>query len=346
MMQPSGAASRPWGCGRRGYAATGACGHDRRGDVRTDGHDDGIHDDHRTWSLVGCSSIGPSILTVDRTQEQALARSVESAEGEPVRCEPSLAPIAKRFGIPSAPAPPEAYELCALTVTAFSGLGAREARGGPSRERHCTERGAHAVTDRGTPDGRYLYVLSRRSGFQCREACASSARRVTGSLSSSVQGRYSERTAMTATWSRKLLAPLVLLSVTAFTAPAMAEDVRIARAQVVYTEGVRAANKHRHADALQKFEEAYAIYPGPNILAAIGREEQVLGHDLEAVRDLRAALLNPENAGRLKAQIAEAESKLGRLQISGPEGTHIIVDEHDGTLPLREALDVARGPFP
>jgi tetratricopeptide (TPR) repeat protein len=154
---------------------------------------------------------------------------------------------------------------------------------------------------------------------------------------------------MTASWSRNLLAPLIFLSVTSFNSRALAEDPRIARAQAIYAEGVRAANEHRDAEALQKFKDAYAIYPGPNILAAIGREKQVLGQDLEAIRDLRAALrdplLNPDNAGRLKAQIAEAEGKLGRLQVSGPEGAHIIVDEHEQTLPLREPIDVARGPF-
>ena len=89
--------------------------------------------------------------------------------------------------------------------------------------------------------------------------------------------------------------------------------------------------------------------PAPNILAAIGREKQVLGQDLEAIRDLRAALrdplLNPDNAARLKTQIAEAEGRLGRLQVSGPEGAHVIVDEREQTLPLREPIDVARGPF-
>ncbi len=84
---------------------------------------DGIHDDRRTWGLVGCSTVGESILTVDRTQEEALARLVELADGEPVRCEPPLAAIAKRFGIPSAPVPPEAYEVCALTaLELLSGL--------------------------------------------------------------------------------------------------------------------------------------------------------------------------------------------------------------------------------
>ena len=154
---------------------------------------------------------------------------------------------------------------------------------------------------------------------------------------------------MTATWSRNLLAPLVLLSLTSFSSRAFAEDPRIARAQAIYAEGVRAANEHRDAESLQKFKDAYAVYPGPNILAAIGREKQVLGQDLEAIRDLRAALrdplLNPDNAARLKAQIAEAEGKLGRLQVSGPEGAHIIVDEREQTLPLREPIDVARGPF-
>ncbi|CAN5912611.1 hypothetical protein BH11MYX4_BH11MYX4_36560 [soil metagenome] len=140
-----------------------------------------------------------------------------------------------------------------------------------------------------------------------------------------------------------------MVSVASFSAEARAEDPRIARAQAIFGEGLRAATDHREAEALQKFKDAYAVYPGPNILAAIGREKQVLGQDLEAVRDLRAALrdplLNPENTSRVKAQIAEAESRLGRLLVNGPEGAKVIVDEREQTLPLREPVDVARGPF-
>ena len=85
--------------------------------------DDGIHDGRRTWGLVGCSTVGETILCVDRTQEEALEKLIELAEGEPVRCEPRIAAIAKRFGIPSAPAPPAAYEVCALTaLELLSGL--------------------------------------------------------------------------------------------------------------------------------------------------------------------------------------------------------------------------------
>jgi hypothetical protein len=147
----------------------------------------------------------------------------------------------------------------------------------------------------------------------------------------------------------RLLAPLAFLSVTAFSSRALADDPRIARAQTIYAEGVRAASEHHDAAALQKFKDAYAVYPGPNILAAIGREKQVLGMDLEAIRDLRAALrdplLNPDNAARLRTQIAEAEGKVGRLQVNGPEGAHVSLDGYELTLPLHAPIDVARGPF-
>ena len=78
--------------------------------------DDGVHDARRTWGLVGWSPVGESIVVVDRTEEDALAKLITLAEGEPVRCEPSLAAIAKRLGLPSSAAPPAAYELCALVA--------------------------------------------------------------------------------------------------------------------------------------------------------------------------------------------------------------------------------------
>ncbi len=119
---------------------------------------------------------------------------------------------------------------------------------------------------------------------------------------------------MTATWSRNLLAPLVLLSLTSFSSRAMAEDPRIARAQAIYAEGARAASEHRDA-----VKDAYAVYPGPNILAAIGREKQVLGQDLEAIRDLRAALRDPLlNPGQCGAP--QDADRRGRGQARSPPG--------------------------
>lgn len=127
------------------------------------------------------------------------------------------------------------------------------------------------------------------------------------------------------------------------------EDPRIARAQVFFAEGLRAAGDHRDADALRKFEEAYAVYPSANILAAIGREKQVLGRELEGLADLKRAardrLLHPDNVSKVNAQIAEIQGKFGRLQFVGPSSTRVRVHGIDQTLPLDEPLDVPPGSY-
>jgi len=127
------------------------------------------------------------------------------------------------------------------------------------------------------------------------------------------------------------------------------EDPRIAKSKAIFAEGSKLAGDHRESEALQKFVDAYGVYPSPNILAAIGRQRQVLGQQLEAIRDLRAALrdplLNPENTERVKTHIREAEAKLGRLGIEGPPGARVVVDGHDYVLPLAAPIDVNPGSY-
>jgi hypothetical protein len=126
-------------------------------------------------------------------------------------------------------------------------------------------------------------------------------------------------------------------------------DPRIAKAQAVYAEGLRQADDHHEDAALKKFEEAYAIYPSPNILAAIGREKHLLGRDVEALRDLREAgrdpLLNPANAANIRGQIAELDAMLGHLRIEGPRDTRVVVDDREYTLPLEDPIDVRPGAY-
>ena len=100
------------------------------------------------------------------------------------------------------------------------------------------------------------------------------------------------------------------------------DDPRKAQAEAVFAEGLKEHDAQHEEAALGKFEEAYKIYPSPNVLFNIGREEHLLGRWLEAIRNYRAALanelLNPNNVALAKTYIRELQTKLGRVEVTAP----------------------------
>lgn len=122
------------------------------------------------------------------------------------------------------------------------------------------------------------------------------------------------------------------------------DDPRKVRAEAVFQEGVKLQSQGRSAEALAKLKQAYEIYASPNTLAGIARIEQALGRSLDAIRHYREALRNPlthpENAEYAKRAIAELEKRLARVDVRGPTGLAIRIDDRDVVLPLVEPLDV------
>lgn len=141
------------------------------------------------------------------------------------------------------------------------------------------------------------------------------------------------------------LSGAVLLSVSA---PAHAQDdPRKAQAEALFQEGLKLHDKDREAEALEKFQKSYAIYPSPSTLVSIGREEQLLGRPLDALRHFRQALkqplLNPKYAQLAKQYASELEIRYGKLTINGPSGTRVSIYGETFRLPLDEPLDVEPG---
>lgn len=137
---------------------------------------------------------------------------------------------------------------------------------------------------------------------------------------------------------------LLLLAIT----PAHAQDdPRKVQAEGSFQEAVKLHEKGRNADALEKFRAAYAIYPSPNTLVNIAREEQLLGRRLEALRHYREALrmplLNPQSAQVAKQHTADLERQFGRVEFKGPKGLVLTVADHEYVLPLAEPVDVEPG---
>jgi hypothetical protein len=141
------------------------------------------------------------------------------------------------------------------------------------------------------------------------------------------------------------LSGAVLLSVSA---PAHAQDdPRKAQAEALFQEGLKLHDKDREAEALEKFQKSYVIYPSPSTLVSIGREEQLLGRPLDALRRYRQALkqplLNPKYAQMAKQYIGELEIRFGKVSLTGPSGTKLSIYGETLRLPLDEPLDVEPG---
>lgn len=144
--------------------------------------------------------------------------------------------------------------------------------------------------------------------------------------------------------------PIAALLVVGISLPCSAradEDPRKAQAEPVFAEGLKLHDAGREADALAKFEKAYAIYPSPNALFQIARSEHVLGRNVDAVRHYREAsrspLLHPKNVELARGFVAELEAKLARVTLSGPAGANCTLAGVALTLPEPEPLDVEPG---
>ena len=143
------------------------------------------------------------------------------------------------------------------------------------------------------------------------------------------------------------LTMLMLVTLVPCTARAEPEDRRKVQAAPFFEEGMRLGKKGQAAESLEQFERAYGIYPSPNTLYNIARQEQLLGRKLQALRHYRAALRNPlihpGVAEPARASVVELERAFGRVQIVGPDGTRAEVGGAEYTLPLAEPIDVEPG---
>lgn len=126
------------------------------------------------------------------------------------------------------------------------------------------------------------------------------------------------------------------------------DDPRKAQSTPVFEEGLKLADRGKHAEALEKFRQSYALYPSPNTLFNIARTEQLLGKKVDALRDYREALknpiLNPQMVERGKRFIADLEKTTSRVDVTGPTGAKVTVNGVDYMLPLSGPIDVEPGP--
>lgn len=125
------------------------------------------------------------------------------------------------------------------------------------------------------------------------------------------------------------------------------DDPRKVQAEPLFQEGLSLHNGDREAEALEKFQKAYAIYPSPNILYYVARTEQLTGRPLDALRHYREALKNPtihpKNDELARGFIKELEGKEARVVVTGPAGTKVRIRGVEARLPMDGPIDVDPG---
>jgi hypothetical protein len=128
------------------------------------------------------------------------------------------------------------------------------------------------------------------------------------------------------------------------------DDPTIKAARARFNEGVEFFDKGQFENARASFLQAYALHKHPTVLLNLAQSSLRSGHSLEAAKYFQQFLR--DSTGVTAAQksdadkgLAEARTKLGRLEVSAPAGEEIFVDgDHAGTAPLSAQVDVEPGP--
>jgi hypothetical protein len=123
-----------------------------------------------------------------------------------------------------------------------------------------------------------------------------------------------------------------------------------ARAQVLLKEGAQHYQQGSFADALEKFEQAYAVFPSPKLFFNIGQASRELGRPVDAVDAFEKFLVqatdaSPELLAEAKRSVEELAPKIGKLLIDCPlSGAEVTVDGKTvGRIPLADLIRVMPG---
>lgn len=143
---------------------------------------------------------------------------------------------------------------------------------------------------------------------------------------------------------------LVLLSLLAQAGTPAASPEARAKAQALLKEGAQYYQQGQFADALEKFEQAYAFFPSPKLFFNIGQASRDLGRPVDAVDAfekflLQAADAAPELIAEAKRSVEELSPKIGKLLIDCTmSGAMISVDgKNVGQAPLVDMVRVTPG---
>jgi tetratricopeptide (TPR) repeat protein len=174
---------------------------------------------------------------------------------------------------------------------------------------------------------------------------------------------------MVAIGAQYLLLAVLLAQSSAVTPAAEDKD----KAKALLAEGLDFNRQGQHAQALEKFQAAFAAYPSPKLHFNIGQVELALDHPVEAMEAFEKFLAlvpdaRPEDKKDAKSAVAQLAKKLGRLQIKcetkgaevavdgkkvghvplpGPQwatpGSHQVTLTHEGFAPATERVEMTTG---
>lgn len=143
-------------------------------------------------------------------------------------------------------------------------------------------------------------------------------------------------------------APIALTAPPVFAQPAApVDDAATKAARVRFQEGVALFDKGDFEGARASFKQALALKPHPAILLNLAQSSLKSGHPLEALKFFIQYKNDKDPAASDKAAadkgITEARTKLSRIDVQGPNGTEVTVDnERAGFLPM-DPVDVEPG---
>jgi hypothetical protein len=148
-----------------------------------------------------------------------------------------------------------------------------------------------------------------------------------------------------------MIAKLVLLAaLLAQAAPPPTGNGDKAKAKVLLQEGLAANRQSQHAQALEKFQAAYAAYPSPKLWFNIGQVELALDHSVEAIQAFEKFLAlvpgaQPDEKKIARSSVEQLRKKLGQLEVKcETNGAEITVDGKSvGRVPLAGPVWAAPG---
>jgi hypothetical protein len=143
---------------------------------------------------------------------------------------------------------------------------------------------------------------------------------------------------------------ILLLALLAQASPEVASHENKATAQALLSEGSALYESGDYAGALEKFNQAYAVYPSPKLWFNIGQVSRDLDRPVQAMEAFEKFLAltpdaSPETIADARSSVAELQTRLGQVRLECPaDGAELSVDGRVvGYAPLTSAVWITAG---
>lgn len=110
-----------------------------------------------------------------------------------------------------------------------------------------------------------------------------------------------------------LASGLAVLTLACFAAPVQAQD-EASQVEQLFAEGASLYRAGKYRAAIDKFDEAYAIYPEPNLLYNKARAHEALGEIAQALATYRKCAASPQVEANVKVKAEQKAQMLEQAQ--------------------------------